>query len=51
MAMGRTLLEQANDIKKEKGGRKKMGEEPILELLESICEPGLNLSSTCLPAR
>eukprot|EP00288_Rhodomonas_lens_P014140 CAMPEP_0177704172 /NCGR_PEP_ID=MMETSP0484_2-20121128/8054_1 /TAXON_ID=354590 /ORGANISM="Rhodomonas lens, Strain RHODO" /LENGTH=307 /DNA_ID=CAMNT_0019215557 /DNA_START=112 /DNA_END=1035 /DNA_ORIENTATION=+ len=40
MAMGRTLLEQANDIKKEKGGRKKMGEEPILELLESICEPG-----------
>jgi len=40
MAMGKSLYAQANEIKKEKGGRKKMGEEPVLELLESICEAG-----------
>jgi hypothetical protein len=39
MSFGENVYEQASKIIKEKGGRKKMGEEPILELLEGVCDP------------
>ncbi len=39
MAMGESLYDQTMKIFSEKGGSKKTGEEPILELLEAICEP------------
>ncbi|EKX37592.1 hypothetical protein GUITHDRAFT_116234 [Guillardia theta CCMP2712] len=38
--MADNLYRHAMDLLKEKGGREKMGEEPILELLEQICDQG-----------
>ena len=37
--MGENLYQLSSKLVNDKGGRKKLGEEPILELLEDICEP------------
>mmetsp|Transcript_12552 Transcript_12552/g.19748 ORF Transcript_12552/g.19748 Transcript_12552/m.19748 type:complete len:285 (-) Transcript_12552:551-1405(-) len=39
-ALGTNLYEQGMNLIKDKGGRKKAGEEPVLELLEDICSEG-----------
>ena len=40
MAMGENLYALATKVIAEKGGRKKTGEEPILEILEGVCDAG-----------
>ena len=39
MAMGESLQIQTSKLIAEKGGHKKLGEEPILDLVQEICEP------------
>jgi len=43
LAMTTTIFHQAKKIVDEGGGRKKTGEEPILEMLEEICDPDTEL--------
>jgi hypothetical protein len=38
MEMGENLYELATKLVKDKGSRKKLGEEPMLELLEEVCD-------------
>jgi hypothetical protein len=39
MAMGESLQLQTSKLIAERGGNKKLGEEPILDLVQEICEP------------